>query len=166
MLPSNVSPGECISQPYWLMLSPASLPMGQTVQLKGQSVGGCLTVPTLKTGIAHDDACGETGGRGTAHAWTIQPHTADRMITVSTCGETTEDTVTTVREGCSATGFVLACQNDDSTAECGTQSTVTFRAVAGQSYTVFVQTANPATCWTDPALKVSVEGEPLIRPAG
>ncbi|HPO65655.1 MAG TPA: T9SS type A sorting domain-containing protein, partial [Bacteroidales bacterium] len=60
--------------------------------------------------------------------WFVYTATANKMVTISTCGLTTEDTYVVVYNNCNGTAIT---SNDDN---CSTQSKVAFNADSGQTY--------------------------------
>jgi hypothetical protein len=88
------------------------------------------------TTVGATDSTQQTGACPTAHCdvWFLWTASATQTMDVSLCGGTSADTVLAVYPGpaCPAAGTELAC-NDDT---CGTQSLVSFDAVAGSSYLI------------------------------
>jgi hypothetical protein len=76
-------------------------------------------------------------------AWTAA---ATQSMSLSTCGGTTVDTVESVYAGstCPVSGSQIACNDDN----CGTQSSLFFSAVAGQTYMLQIGTFSAGTTFS------------------
>ena len=101
---------------------------------------------TTVTGTNSGDTGGACGGSGTsADVWYRFDCTSNTGVQVSTCSGGSYDTVLQAfAAGPGGTlGAQLACQDDDSS--CGTLSTISFGATAGNSYYVRVAGYNGAT---------------------
>ncbi|MFM9996580.1 MAG: C-type lectin domain-containing protein [Phycisphaerales bacterium] len=95
------------------------------------------------------------------YCWTA---TASGPVAASTCGQTTVDTRIAVYNGCACLkgGGILACGDD----QCGTQTRVSWTAVAGQTYLIrlgsYPGAVGGAGTFT---IESGVLGGPIINPA-
>ncbi|QOJ14782.1 MAG: immunoglobulin domain-containing protein [Planctomycetia bacterium] len=83
-------------------------------------------------GVAH--LCPTISRQANNDVWYCWESGFDGPVVVTTCGQTTIDTVVAVYDGCDCGAPLLACSDD----ACGLQSRATFNAVASQFYLIRV----------------------------
>jgi hypothetical protein len=119
--------------------APANDAFASAEQLTGRqtATSGTSDQATKETG--EPNHAGETGGASIWYVWTAP---AAGRTTISTCGESSVDTVLAVYTGAAVNALTQVAANNNA---CGSQSRVTFQAAAGATYRIAVDGVGGAT---------------------